>query len=419
MGIFNFFRSGKPTPEKPLDIDLSDLAKIWLQYNESFAPQKGPVMAVEASKCPVDGQSATGNITPAVNEAPSGQGATGILDDSAQTFLSPLVMEFVEPYKQIFQNQRSLEGVLRLIDLLEKHGQCPSVVQDRKSRDSDAEELPDSYDILAKVTLYDHSFRVTKHLLQLTKDTYRSFDVMAPRAVITGLGHDIGKMPVLRDSGLYAVADHPVISAKKVQEIFSGSGTSSLSGVVEAIRDHHSTGTEQWTVLLKKADGLAREQEIVEVMGGEVSFRKWKEWFKAEEFLALVKPHINKMINPNKWQAFSLRGVVYCEPDFILETAKTLAAQKKVLDITLLRAIDKDAARARIVKSLMEAGVVCPEVGVGYIGRKYEANTGQIKKILFLTPLKAEAFGMPSQLEAEQPREGYLKEIKEMKLIKY
>lgn len=386
-------------------IKIAALAPIWLQYNKEFTPQK----SVEETQGLPGGLSEAG---PTVIHNP----ATASADVAAASPSSLFILEFVEPYRAIFENQGSLLGALMLIDILERHGDCPSVVQDRKSRDIELDDIQSEYDILAKVTLKEHSFTVARILLNLARETYRNFEVMVPKAVITALGHDIGKLPALRESGLYAVADHPVISARKIREIFSFSGQTSfsLTGVIEAISSHHTTEGDSWTLLLKKADGLARQQEIASLRSG-LSIRPWEEWFDVQEYLSLLKPQINKMIQPNKWCAFSLQGVVYCQPSFILETARTLAARKKVLDITLVRLIDRDPAMKKIVASLREAGAVGAELGEGYFGRIFEADSGSFKKKLFVTPLKAECFGTPSKLEAEQKKEGYLANIKNMK----
>lgn len=393
--LFSIFGSGK---RPPIEVDIKDLAPIWLKYNQEFTPQK---------------EDGAEKPQPPLNQPGAENGGAGVdITSEMQAPLSLFVVELVEPYRHIFESQGSLEGTLKLIELIETHGGCPSVVQDRRDKDSESEDIATLWDILARVTLKEHSFRVARLLLDLTRETYRDFQVMVPRAVITALGHDIGKIPVLRESGLYSMADHPLISARKVREIFSETGSPSLTGVIEAIGSHHGTEGDSWAILLKRADGAAREREIAEV-SGELSLGNWEDWFDTRQYLDLIKPHINVVQTANRWNAFSKKGVVYCQPSFLLETARDLASRRKIIDITLLRTLDKEAALRRIADSLRKAGAVGGDLGEGYYGRMYEVDAGKFKRKLFLTPLKAECFGMPSQLE--RVKEGYLALIKDVK----
>ena len=69
---------------------------------------------------------------------------------------------------------------------------------DRDGRyERDEEECTDLYsirDTLAKVTLRDHTYRVTELALALLKET-RDGDLMIPKVLAAALGHDLGKIP--------------------------------------------------------------------------------------------------------------------------------------------------------------------------------------------------------------------------------
>ena len=75
-------------------------------------------------------------------------------------------------------------------------------------------------DTLAKISLRDHTARVTRHALALLAHQYRNPEPLLPKVLTVALGHDLGKAPALRQSGVYTMHDHPSISATKLRAIF-------------------------------------------------------------------------------------------------------------------------------------------------------------------------------------------------------
>ena len=137
-------------------------------------------------------------------EPPSGKALM-----TAQAFYG----EVIEPHKESLSGV--LEGINRIMELLERYGDCPSVVD--TITDSERGEVTRIGNILSKVTLRDHTFNVTRIALRLLKDTYHDPVGYIPVAIIAALGHDLGKIPELRSQGPYVKADHPPTSVSIVE----------------------------------------------------------------------------------------------------------------------------------------------------------------------------------------------------------
>jgi hypothetical protein len=182
-----------------------------------------------------------------------------------------------------------------------------------------------------------------------------------------------------------------------------------LNSAVDAIKNHHRQTNDPFSLLLKEADGKAREIEVSEC-SRDISIKEWDAWFNVRSFLEILKPQINVIQTGKKWKAFSFGGLVYCQPDFLYEAARKLASENKIIDMTLLRVSEKERALRKIVESLKRANVVGNELGEDYYGMFYEIQMDKAKRKMFLTPLKIDAFGMPSEIE--KVKEGYLQVIR-------
>jgi len=394
-------------PREQITVTLSELSSIWLKYNEHFqtcsTAEPLPGAGLEKTVPEVTGQMGEKEGVVQTASAPSSVEAPRILS-------ADFLRDIVEPYKELYVGQGALAGAYRIMELLDGQGGCPSIVLVGSKDDSEEAEIYSIRDILQKVTLRDHSYRVARIALKLLKETYRDYENLVPKMCAAALGHDLGKIPSLRQSGLYAKADHPLISAAKVSEIFMGQDVVWLNDAVSAIKNHHRQTRDPFTMLLKQADGRARETEVAE-MSRDITVKDWKEWFDVRKFIAIVRPAINVVQTGRKWKAFSFGGVVYCHTDLLHEAAKKLAQSSKVIDMTLLRTSDKEIAVRKIVESLRSAGAVSGELGMEYYGRLYEIQmTDRFKKKMFLVPLNIEAFGMASEIE--KIKEGIFHTIK-------
>jgi len=370
-------------------VSISELSTIWLKYNQNFTQ---PPKEVELED-------------KGVPETESER-----LSYRQRRFFSQEVLsEFFEPYRSLFESQGAVDGFLAILELLDRHGSSPSVVTTMIDKDSETDEIYSVRQILEKVTLREHSSNVARIMLKLIKETYRDYENLIPKALVVSFGHDLGKIPALRESGFYAKADHPLISAQKLGEIFSEKQPSWLRSALDSIRDHHRSSKNPFTLLLKEADSRAREAEIG-LYSKELKTMEWSQWFDVKRFLEILRPEINVIQTGNRWKAFSFGSLVYCQPDFLYEGARKLASEKKVLDMKLLRVSDKEQAIKKVVESLRQAHALSNDVGESFWGRNYEIHSERFRKKMFLIPLKIEAFGIPHEIERQ--KEGYLEIVR-------
>ena len=412
-----------------IDIELSALAPLWLRFNDDFRPlvngqirmgtgaemSMDVALAPEAETAPV-GPSSTANGESLVAAEPSSSDVGG--QDLTST--SPLVKlpsslfvrDFLVPYQATLQSQKVMAPLLKIIAMLEEHGECPSVVLEQKTMDEECADLYSIRDTLGQVTLKDHTHRVTRHGLSLLQTAYKDYEPLIPKMLVACLGHDLGKIPAFRASNLYSMRDHPAISIVKVKEAFEGHDPFWLDEACQIIGAHHRHVRDGLASLLKQADGKAREEEVAYVTGA-MEIKRWEEWFDVEAFVALVEPLVNMgdgaQSKKREWVGISLGGVVYCQTTSLYGLVRELARNKKVVDIHLLRASDRDDVLRKLATSLGAASLLADPVGEGYFGRKYTFRLQSQKQFSsYCLPIIESAFRTtPSVLEAR--KQGFLK----------
>ena len=387
--IFAILREKEPPAEK-IVLSLDDLCPIWIKYNSSFKP----AAAVKEPAKAVSGPEETALPSPPDEDtgAAGDRPASGKALMAAQAFYG----EVIEPHKEALAGM--LEGINRIMEILEQYGDCPSVVD--TIADSEKRAATRVGDILSKVTLRDHTFNVARIALRLLMDAYDDPVGYIPVVIIAALGHDLGKIPQLRSQGKYVKADHPLTSVSIVEEVFEKDKDAHwLKMVAKAIGEHHQSATDRLSELLKEADGKARQMEIEQAE--KRAYLAWEEWFDCRELLRRVGATVNVTQTGSAFRAFSVDDAVYCDPTFLYETAGAMAAERGIIDITLLRDTDKDRALRRIVESLRKADMLTSELGKAYTTRRYEMQIEQGKpKRAFLVPVKANAFENRAEFEA-------------------
>ncbi len=388
--IFAILRE-KDRPREALVLSLDDLCPIWIKFNSSFKPAAVVKETTEAASGPEE------TVLPAPPGDDAGMKADQLEPPSGKALMTAQAFygEVIEPHRESLSGV--LEGINRIMELLERYGDCPSVVD--TITDSERGEVTRIGSILSKVTLRDHTFNVTRIALRLLMDTYHDPVGYIPVTIIAALGHDLGKIPELRGQGPYVKADHPPTSVSIVEGIFEKDKDAHwLKMVAKAIGEHHQSATDQLSELLKEADGRARQMEIEQAE--KRASLSWEEWFDCRELLRRVGATINVTQTGSAFRAFSLDGSVYCDPTFLYETARSMAAERSVIDITLLRDTDKDRALRRIVESLRKEDVLTSELGKAYTTRRYEIEVEQGKpKKMLLVPIKADAFENRAEFE--------------------
>ena len=388
--IFAILRE-KDRPGGKIVLSLDDLCPIWIKYNNSFKP--APIAKGSA-------EAAASGPEEAAIPAPSSESAPVVKDQpaSGKTIMAVQAFygEVIEPHRECLSGV--LEGINRIVEILEQYGDCPSVVD--MIADSEKKVATRVGDILSKVTLRDHTFNVARIALRLLKDTYDDPVGYIPVTIIAALGHDLGKIPQLRSRGKYVKADHPPASVSIVEEIFEKDKDAHwLKMVAKTIGEHHQLATDPLSELLKEADGKARQMEIEQAE--KRASLTWEEWFDCKELLRRVGATVNVTQTGSAFRAFSVDDAVYCDPTFLYETAGAMAAERSIIDVTLLRDTDKDRALRRIVESLRKSDVLTSELGKAYTTRRYEIQIEQGKpKRAFLVPVKANAFENRAEFEA-------------------
>ncbi len=427
-----------------IEISLEDLAKdVWLPLNLDFIQQTGELVEeAEPAVSPVENASADPEaaVVPAAMTTPSVpapvaasssalpasppeggvQTATADLATSSRPVSSgrssALIRDFIMPYQPVIESQRALEPLLTVVKILEEYGDCPSIVTAGVERDEECTDLYSIRDTLAKVTLRDHTYRVTELALALLNQTYRDGDLMIPKVLAAALGHDLGKIPRFRATAAHAMGDHPVVSAIKLQECFAGTSIPWFTEVLDAIKGHHRIGKDRLGVILRQADGQARVKEMI-LSTREMQEKPLDSWCAGPEVLAIVAPRINRPLKGNKWAAFSLKGVVYVTPDALLEAAKELARQKKIVEMGLIRSTDREETLRRLVKIIGAADLLAMEIGEHFYGRPFDIFTKKagIKQRGYFVPVKLEAFQI-AESELESRKVAFMQLVTEFQL---
>ncbi len=468
-----FLTSNKGTPSRlpEVSISLEELSQIWMPYNKNVEPaptseenieelfeeikEDGTVVSIPGSNIAATPVSATAintvsspvpqtTATPATQmentpvSAPGEAEQTGGegpgMDQSVatetpqqETKTQPqagkkpqgialpdsvgLLKEFwakcVLPYKQEIQEQGMGPVIQELVNLIEKHGQSPSVVTD--NRDTESTELVSVRDNLSQVSLKEHTYHVCMKMIDLVKETYKDYQNLMPKALVTCLAHDIGKIAALRETGAYNTYDHPLVGASKLAEIFSGHDVFWAKQAIQSVKDHHIASKDQWTALLKQADREARQTELLRFTS-QYEIKPFDAWFSVDRFLKELEGYIN-VTQTNKWEAFSFQGLVYCKPDLLYSIAKKMCREAKVLDLMFVYESDKESVFRLVVNALRKEGLIPDMIGQGHYARRFEIKTkvGIAKSAKFmLTPIKAERFNMA---EIEARKQGFLEII--------
>ena len=404
--IINILRD-KDVPHqgpKGINISLEELCQLWLPYNNAFQvepvndSEKKEVIAPEIT----NSEQAVDVITAdAIPTAASEQTKKNIQ-------ISTWYDEVVQPYVHKTPED-IIQGVNEVIEMLKQHGNCPSIVMD--GSDGELSDITGVRDIIAKVPLIDHSFRTAKIITSLAKDAFGQESIVAVMVIITALCHDLGKIPEMRNNGRFAKGDHSIISSKIFEEIFVQKLNNYwFSRVIGAIKEHHLVTNDQFSLMLKEADAKARSLEIAE-KSSLISVKEWNKWFVSQQYLELIEPFVNTY-QMGKVRAFSVNGTVYCEPSLLYEQARIMAIKEKVIETSLLKESDMETALRKIVGSMRDSNVLSPELGPGYLSRRYEVVYERGKRKEHFIPIVLAAFKDHVEIEKRwQSRPEAIREI--------
>ena len=309
---------------------------------------------------------------------------------------SLIVANYILPHRRIFEFQRALDVTAELIKLLEEHGDCPSIVTDRG--DSESLYLKSVKKILVNIPLKEHTYHVTLNLIKAARTRYADYDVHMPRAVITALAHDIGKIPDLR-APICDTRDHTVISAQKIEGMLAVKNQSLSDMVQRAVENHHSYSKDNFTQMLKQADREARQTELMKLLQNK-RFAPIDNWLSIEDFYKRIELYINFSKGPANWNAFSFKGIIYCKPKFIYKIAKALCEESNIVDLTFIDESACEEGVHKVVHYLREHDLIHDHLRTDRYTRRYVIRTCIDRKHKeVLTPLKPVGFYNMKELE--------------------
>lgn len=346
--IISWFKPGRYNTQ-PIEVNLEELASGWLKFN--FFEEKQ-----------------TDNKNIHIEE-----GTEGVVVSELVEFYK----ELIEPYEELFKQQNALELLKECLQMLDSHGQAPSVVIDVK--DNESIDLISVRDNLTRITLRQHTMNVTRNIINLVNENYSEPENFMPQAIIVALAHDIGKIPELRLSGAYNSYDHAIVSSNWLAEQFAGKEIFWAKQAVVAVRDHHLKSNDSLTAMLRQADHQARQMELIRFTQN-YEIKSFDLWFSLEDFLKQLESRINVTAR-GKMEAFSFKGVIYVKPDCLYEVAKQMMFEKRVLDMIFLYESEKENATRKIVTRLRDRDLIPDIIAPQYISRKFEIRMKmQIKR---------------------------------------
>jgi len=166
----------------------------------------------------------------------------------SETFITPLSSEFWQRCK-VEMPQPYLEVVNEILQLLDTEGGMSSV----KSRFPS----PSEDKLQGQVSLLEHSISVAT----ICRDSPNG-EMVRHLAIIAGLAHDCGKLPLLH-RGPYVAAMHGYWSAVYLAELVRGHlNQRQEAEVIDAVRYHHEVGGLPVQKVLQAADRRARVEAV-------------------------------------------------------------------------------------------------------------------------------------------------------------
>jgi len=383
----------KKVPTKQQEIPLSQIAKLWADSQQT-------------------GQLHIKDIAPLWRKST-------ITEDERSEYVFKYIgvknffLHTIDIQPWFDQAEAHKEICYQILRMLEEEDPCSSVVN--PSNDVEASWDTNTYRMLGRTTLLDHTLHVAKHTVDLLMAAEAHHVI--PDAMIAALGHDLGKLPS-NHTHLYSLGEHPLAAGRLLAEIELFKTISRKEEITKSIKQHHMRPEGLLGKTLKKADQKARQQELEEAVEmqpeeeqhtneaadreaapqdlkpaeekkslpapslaaqnalarqadtdiyGDVESNqasaRWSHidsrrkinistWFDAQEFIEELKPYINRIQN-RRFMAFSMpSGYVYFQPKVIEEVAREQARKAGAMDIATMG--EKDKTMQKVLLSIVE-----------------------------------------------------------------
>jgi len=421
--IIYTFLNGSKQKRKEIVIPLQDLSRIWVVLNKGMEEKIDEDIEKEQKNLDPDRETLvdiTPNDNPEPNPEPKPEVKPNIKPDDNPIIDTTFYEECIAPYMNMLKAKNLDIVVKKLLTILDKYKDTSSIVQ--KPYDEEAGDLYIILDAIKSINIRDHTYSVTRILIDSIKDAYPNYKEIMPIAIIAGLAHDLGKIKELTNKE----ENHSTLSvqvfAEIVNEIMENISEDKqpnktiLELAVQAIKNHHTQTTNQLTTLLKKADQTARGYELMLRAKG-MKVMSFYTWFNVEKYISsYIVPEIN-VTQGNTCRAFSYNGVVYVRTEYLHEAAYRMCTDLKIIDTFLLYESEKQNVIRKIVTTLNDAGYIHDMLQSPRISMKFELVMkmgGPKKNILTLTPLKSDSFDLQN---LEQKKTDFLIHIEDVKKI--
>ena len=351
----------------------------------------------------------------------------------------PRLQKFYERYvkDKATIKGNTLKVIVSLLELLDKYGDCPSVVQNPGKDDHDSLRKKTNYDdytALSKISLLDHSIDVAEKLIEMHGESLSSL----PMDILMALGHDIGKIPAFsKKASDYTTGDHPEMSALLLSKIDGFNSLPYAEKVKTAVKKHHVVSSETYIENLRKADQKARAEELERIRAEELDINSsegselvdltpqkkpentelYLEGLDPDIIIARIKDErLNKIINGG-FDAFSTKnGYVFVQAGVVMDFIKDFLAEKG-LDID---PNDRELRQKILIEAaeiMRKKGYLAEEfVQSGYFSNKFKVIFKNRRPVIGIyMPFYASAFSSNIN-KLEKAKQGYLKDIQEVRV---
>ena len=262
-------RAGKKPAVAKEEVLLQNLAQMWIKNGEVNIADLAPLWRDE--------------------QVPE------IVEEVSIEFRNERIQEFYNKRVRPLRHASLQQAVCRdLLSLLDTEGQCPSVVN--VGRDVEASWDSNTYTLLGQTNLIDHSLNVAEQVICLLQASETGF--LMPDTIIAALSHDLGKLPSIRGH-LYSLGEHPLAAGRILVGLQSFKQLPLKEEILQAVKFHHKQPQELLGKTLKRADQLARQQEIERAQERLQPLEeppKWHNEAKSQDGIFEEKPEAKKKV---------------------------------------------------------------------------------------------------------------------------
>ena len=231
-------QSTKPSPDVPVSITLEKLSELWSQGKKT-------------------GQVKIEDLAPIWRENVENV----VSEKKIYSFQNKKIADFfrinIDQAPWFSKAPLQKEVCFQILSLLDVEGQCPSVVN--AADDVEASWDSTTYDLLGRTSLLDHSLNVGMEAIRILKE--ENADHVIPDTLVAALGHDLGKLPSVKGH-LYSLGEHPLAAGRVLVGIPEFKQLVRKDEISRAVKLHHKKPEGLLGETLKKADQLARQQEM-------------------------------------------------------------------------------------------------------------------------------------------------------------